>query len=104
MECNFGAIGYSNGVPYFLTDFDNQNNTGLIQIEGWDNQQWCSFDHIEILKNLSDIGLAAYNANLTIARIDTKRSDTSRFYGGIEEKKDNQIYSQCKKILTKLRA
>jgi hypothetical protein len=40
------AIGYSNDVPYFLIDFDLEDSTGLVLIDGWDTPMWCYFDKI----------------------------------------------------------
>jgi hypothetical protein len=46
MENNNNFIGYSNGVAYYLKDYDLINNIGLCEVDGWIGFYWCKFDFI----------------------------------------------------------
>lgn len=47
---NKNIIGYSNGIKYILIDYNLENNTGLVQLDGWIFSVWCKFDKIEVIK------------------------------------------------------
>ena len=47
---NKNIIGYSNGIKYILIDYNLENNTGLVQLDGWIFSLWCKFDKIEVIK------------------------------------------------------
>jgi hypothetical protein len=46
MANNYKAVGYSNGIPYFLIEYDLQTNMGLLELEEWIFPVWCLFDKI----------------------------------------------------------
>ena len=46
MANKYKAVGYSNGVPYFLIEYDLHINTGLVQLNEWIFPVWCLFDKI----------------------------------------------------------